>query len=268
MDLRMRKLHVTAPPSLALSFVQSGVFDQGFNLAQLCGEGGDGGFSWMLRLDTAHLQLTTGGAPPTSDPFSAGYCFTRGTVSGFPVAPVTVALTRSPSGAYESAPMAKLYVALYEHGSPNDSIVLPITSARVEGVTLSAGGNCIGAYDPDAVTAPGPAGTCLDQDPTSCERWHTAGTVAGFITLEEANAVPLADLGKTLCVVLTAGSATASGGTTCATDASGNVVAKGDFCSQTGAPGGCADSAWFAATFAASAAKIDDASTDPACNGG
>ena len=53
----------------------------------------------------------------------------------------------------------------------------------------------------------------------------------------------------------------------CATDSMGNIVAKGDFCSTTDAPGGCQDSYWLAATFAASAAKITTGSDVPTCNG-
>jgi hypothetical protein len=53
----------------------------------------------------------------------------------------------------------------------------------------------------------------------------------------------------------------------CLKDASGKVTATGDFCSTTDAPGGCADCYWLASTFAASAAKINDGTADPACNG-
>jgi hypothetical protein len=268
LDLRMRKLHVTAPPSLALQFVQAGVFDQGMNLKNACGEGGDGSFSWLLRIDTAGGRLTTGGAPPTSDPFSSGYCFTRGTLDGFAVAPASVGLTRAADGSYASDVIPVLDVALYVHGQPNDTFILPLTQARFEGVTVSAGGNCVGAYNPAGVSPPSALGTCQDQDPSSCERWQTAGSVGGIIKLKDAEAVIVQDLGKTLCVLLTSGSATTNGGKNCATDANGNVVAKGDFCSQTGVAGGCADSMWMAATFAASAATIDDVSPVPACNGG
>jgi hypothetical protein len=53
----------------------------------------------------------------------------------------------------------------------------------------------------------------------------------------------------------------------CSKDASGKITAMGDYCSQSNSAGGCADSFWLAATIAASAAKINDGSHDPACNG-
>jgi hypothetical protein len=53
----------------------------------------------------------------------------------------------------------------------------------------------------------------------------------------------------------------------CQTDASGHVEATGDFCSMTDMPGGCADSVWFSAVFAASAAKISTTPNQPDCMG-
>jgi hypothetical protein len=263
-DFRFRKLNVTAPPALALHFIQAGVIDQGINLKNFCGEGGDGSFSWLVRFDPNSKQVTTGGAPPTSDPFGTGYCFVKQTLSGLPVQPITVNMTQAADGSWSTDVIPKLYVPIYVSGMVTDVVVLPLSQAKVTGVTIT-GDNCIGSYNPTGVTAPTAGGICSDNDPSSCQRWHTAGALGGYITLNEANAVNVAVLGKSLCVLLTGGTSTT--GTVCQTDANGNVTAQGDYCSTTNSPGGCADSYWLAATFAASAAKINDGSTDPSCNG-
>jgi hypothetical protein len=77
-------------------------------------------------------------------------------------------------------------------------VVLPLSKSKVTGVTLSPDGNCIGSYNPDGVLAPSTSNTCADQDPASCQRWHTAGSLGGYITLQEADGVLVVDLGKTL----------------------------------------------------------------------
>jgi hypothetical protein len=273
-DLRLRKLNVTAPAALAQHFIQAGVIDDGVNLDNICGEQGTGSFSWLARFDTTNNKLTTGGAPPSDDPFNTGYCFVNQMIGGLPVAPVVVNMTQGSDGRWSSDVIPKLYVPIYINGDINNVVVLPLTQSKVTGVLLSAdgetaggAGNCIGQYNPSGVAAPTSAGLCADQDPSSCERWLTNGALGGFITLKEANAVNVVTLGKSLCVLLTGGTSTADGGTQCATDASGNVLAQGDFCSTTNSPGGCADSYWLAAAFAASAALINDGSTVAACNG-
>ena len=99
--------------------------------------------------------------------------------------------------------------------------------------------------------------------------WTTAASLGGYITLTEANTVPVPQLSESLCVLLTGASSVDTSNPnekTCKKDAGGNIIAKGDFCSTTQAPGGCQDSFWFAATFAASAAKIV-APNQPACQG-
>ncbi|HEY3822616.1 MAG TPA: hypothetical protein VGL81_35870 [Polyangiaceae bacterium] len=273
-DLRLRKLNVTAPSALAQHFIQAGVIDDGVNLDNTCGEPGTGSFSWLARFDTTNNKLTTGGAPPADDPFNTGYCFVNQTIGGLPVAPVVVNMTQGSDGRWSSDVIPKLYVPIYINGDPNNVVVLPLTQSKVTGVLLSAdgetaggAGNCIGQYNPNGVGAPTTGGLCADQDPSSCERWLTNGALGGYITLKEANAVNVVTLGKSLCVLLTGGTSTDTGGTLCATNPDGSITAQGDFCSTTDSPGGCADSYWLAASFAASAALINDGSSVPACNG-
>jgi hypothetical protein len=284
-NLRMRKLLVTAPPALAFrppndTFVQKTVIDNGINLDYQCGEPGTGTFNWLIQFDTTNNKVTTGCAPPTTDPFGVGYCFVNATIEGLKVGPVTVDITQNSNGSYDSAIIPKLYVPIFvAQGTTGAStapsvVVLPLTHSAVKGVTLSADHNCIGNYNANAVTPvpaspPNPA-SCVDTDDTTCVRWTTGGSLGGYITLDEANNVDVPQLSESLCVLL---AATAPVDTSnpnekrCATDSSGHVMATGDFCSQTNLPMGCADSYWLSATFAASAAKISTTSTDPACNG-
>jgi hypothetical protein len=268
-NLRIRKLNVTAPPALALGFIQAGVIDLGVNLKNFCGEPGDGSFSWLIQFDPNSGKLTTGGAPPVDDPFGVGYCFVKATLSNIQVTPVTIQMTKGSDGTWSSDVIDKLNVPIYVHGLESNVVVLPLSKSKVTGVTISTDGNCIGSYNPNGVTPPSPLGTCQDQDPSSCQRWHTAGSLGGYITLNEAEGVQVQDLGKTLCVLLTQGSDTANGGKDCATDAQGNVTAKGDFCSKTNSPAtsDCADSMWLAATIAASAAVINDGTGNADCDG-
>jgi hypothetical protein len=277
-NLRMRKLLVTAPPALAFqppshTFVQKTVIDEGINLDNQCGEPGTGTFNWLIQFDTQNMKVTTGCAPPPKDPFGAGYCFVNATIEGLQVGPVTVDIAQNMDGSYSTSKIIdKLYVPIFVASNvasmaTSSVIVLPISGASVKNVTLSSDHNCIGHYNSDAVTPSG--ATCVDTDDTTCVRWTTGGSLGGYITLDDANGVDVPQLAESLCVLL---APTATVDTSnpnekkCATDATGHVTAQGDYCSKTPGPGGCNDSYWLSATFAASAAKIV-APNDPACMG-
>jgi hypothetical protein len=267
-DFRMRKLHVVAPSALASETVQSAVVDNGINLAKQCGEGGFGAFNWLVRVDTTAMKVTTGGAPPAADPFGKGYCFVDELIDCAMVAPQTSPLTKNSDGTLDTAPIPKLNVPIYVNGDVNNVVVLPISHGQLKGVTISKDGNCIGSYNPNGATPSGMGdNTCIDNG--GCERWFTAGSLAGYITLDEADNVPVALLaGVSLCVVLTGSAMTTDGGKNCSRDMNGNILAKGDYCSTTNSAGGCGDSFWLAATFAASAVKINDGTGVFQCSGG
>jgi len=194
-------------------------------------------------------------------------------IEGLNVQPVTVSTTMNSDGSFTSDLIPKLYVPIFvpstQAGAMGKSvIVLPLTHSKVENVTLSENNNCIGNYNADAVTPLSGTNTCTD-DPSTCARWTTAGSLGGYITLDEADQVLVPQLSESLCVLLTGGAQemmNASGEQVCKRDGSGNVMPKGDYCSTTNSAGGCADSFWLAATFAASAAKIVPANQD-ACKG-
>jgi hypothetical protein len=268
-NLRMRRLDVSAPPALATAFVQKTVLNQGIDLHGQCGEGGDGTFSWLMQLDTANNKVTTGGAPPATDPFGKGYCFVNTTIGSLQVGPITVAMTKGSDGTWSSDVIPKLNVPIYPPGlSP---IVLPISGGRVKSVTLSPDNNCIGSYNPNAITSTsgGALGSCTD-DISACDRWNTAGSIGGYITLEEADKVLVPQLNESLCALLTGAADVMLGPTgekLCAR-VNGTIKDKGDYCSSPVGAGGCGDSYWLAAAFAASAAKIGDSSLDAQCAGG
>jgi hypothetical protein len=262
-DLRIRRLTVVAPSALASNFIQGVVVDQGITLnAKQCGELGDGAFNWLIRIDKTGGTLKTGGAPPTTDPFGIGYCFANATAAGscIHVTPISGPITLS-GNTFSSSPVDKLNVPIFVSGDRNSLIILPISHVAVKNVTFSGDGNCIGGFNYGAVDS-----NCKDSR-GDCDRWSTAGSLGGYITLEEADNVPIPQLGnKSLCVMLT-GSSPGPDMLHCKRDANNKIAYPGDFCSQTKMPGGCADAYWMAATFAASAVKINDASSDPLCNG-
>lgn len=265
-DLRIRRLDVSAPPALAKSFVQKTVLNQGIDLHGFCGENGDGTFSWLIQLDTANNKVTTGGAPPTMDPFGAGYCFVNKSIDGLPVGPITVPMTKGSDGTWASGVIQKLYVPIYPPMlSP---IVLPISGATVKGVTLSPDNNCIGSYNPNAITSV--TGNVCTDDITACDRWLTAGALGGYITLEESDKVYVPQLSESLCVLLTGGVSvdTSDPNEKKCGRTNGVINVKGDYCSTSNSPGGCGDSYWLAAAFAASAAKISPTPNQPDCMGG
>jgi hypothetical protein len=246
----MRKLHIAAPPALALTFVQTTLVDQNVDLNGTCCEGGDGGFNVLIQLDTVGKTFTLGGGPVSSDPTNFGYCFVNQTSEGLTIAPVSASATQAADQTWQSGIFPQVFnMPIFAHGSPTNLIILPVTATRLENVTLSHDGNCIGSYDESA----------------SCQTWVTAATLSGFITLEDADRVLIPDLnGASLCTLLTQQPT----GNTCTRDnSSGKIVAPGDFCSTTNAPATatCADSSWLSATFAASATIIGSGVGIPQC---
>ena len=84
--------------------------------------------------------------------------------------------------------------------------------------------------------------------------------MAGFITLKDADGVNVSAFQQSLCSLLTK-SKTAR----CPRDSAGKITLQGDYCSTTHSACGCRDSFWVAATFAASAVRINDGSGAPEC---
>jgi hypothetical protein len=189
------------------------------------------------------------------------------------ITPAQVSLTFDDAGAFTTSPIALLNVPVFLSpdggaGDPGNVIILPLRNAVLKQASISNDNDCIGSYNAVAVAdGGGPQGeACFVNDPSSCSKWHTAGLLGAVMTLEDADSVPLSILPVSLCVLLT-GTQPDPVTHGCMRDGNNNIIAQGDYCSTTGMPGGCADSFWLAATFAASAVTINDGSTEPTCQG-
>lgn len=260
-DFRLRRLNIVAPHSLATKFVQSTVVTTNIDLdAKQCGELGKGLFNWLLRVDRTANTLTTGGAPPPQDALGQGFCFAAfTTVDNIAIQPITTGITFTGS-TFKTNDKLKLNIPIFLSPDISSAVVLPISDIELANVTVSDDTNCIGSFNKDSLDP-----MCYD-DPSSCYKWNTAGALGGYITIKEADNVNIKDLNQSLCAFLTGLKDPATN--KCTRDASGNLPSTGDYCSTTKSPGGCKDSFWLAATFAASAAKIfDGKGSVPACSG-
>ncbi|HSO37475.1 MAG TPA: hypothetical protein VLT33_33350 [Labilithrix sp.] len=257
LDFRIRRLNIAAPDSLAALDFQAKVTIPTIDLKSAqCGEHGSDSWAWLMRLDREKKTLTTGGAPPSSDPFALGYCFFNSERQGKKIAPaagIPVRLDKDGT-VFSSGGSAKLTMPLFVGGDPNALVLLPITDFAVRNVTTSAEDNCIGSFNAKALD-----GACVE-DPAKCSKWRTAGAMAGYITLEDADGVDVSAFKQSLCSLLTK-SKTAK----CPRDAAGKISLQGDYCGATRKACDCRDSFWVAATFAASAVRIHDGSSVPEC---
>lgn len=255
-NFRIRRLKIATPETLAGELIQNTVVTLNIDLAEKsCGELGKGLFTWLLQVDRKNNTLVTGGAPPPKDAIGEGFCFARFDLGGTKVEPITSKVSFE-GDKFRSLEPQKVKIPIFLSQDVASVILLPITDVRVEGVTISDDGNCIGKFNDIALDE-----QCFDD--SLCSKWQTSGSLGGYITLEEADQVKIRDLNnKSLCSFL-AGEAE-----NCARDGAGKILFKGDYCSTDKKPGGCADSVWLAATFAASAAKIfDGQGTVPGCSG-
>jgi len=263
-SFRMRLLNITAPSSLSNQVVQGSVVTAAVDLpadAGSCGENGSGTFNWLIQVDTTTHTVKTGGAPPSSDPFGLGYCFTNATVAGTAVAPTVLGATFTGTTFSTASGTTTLNMPIFVTGG--GAVVLPLAGASFNDVTVSDSGNCIGAVNNGSIV-PSSSGVCTDSNPTgqdSCSRWHTAGTIGAHMSLAAADQIPVVTLGnESLCVLLTGQN---NGSGKCPTAA----LTAGDYCSTTKAPGGCGDSMWFSAEFAASAVNITAGAGITLCGG-
>lgn len=248
LDFRIRRLNIATPPALAGSFIQNTVVNLNIDLDEkACAELGKGLFTWLLRVDRTTNTMITGGAPPSADPIGTGFCFARFDLNGARVEPL-VAKIAFEGSTFTAQERANVKIPIFLTDQLASAILLPISQALVKDVTISEEGNCIGRFREAALDP-----SCVEAREL-CTKWQTSGALGGFITLDEADTVKIRELNnKSLCSFLSGES-----DLTCKRGADGKVLYKGDYCSETGAPGGCGDSVWLAATFAASAVKIFD----------
>lgn len=259
-DLRIRRLNLVAPPALAVGLIP-GVVTKGVDLNRpACAETGDNGFAWLIRLDKTAGTVTTGGAPPVADPVSTGYCFFKKTIGGLDIQSSQVKATVT-GNTFTTDTIPLLNVPIFVGGDVTNTVILPLRGAVLKSATLSADGNCVGTFNPKALDD-----TCSILDPDTCSKWRTDGVIAGYITLEDSDKVMIDVVSSSLCVLLTKSAKDPA--TSKCMRTNGKINGEGDYCSTTNSAGGCKDSFWLSATFAASAAKINDGSADPNCQGG
>jgi hypothetical protein len=253
LDFRIRRLKIASPAALASDFIQNNIVTLNIDLAEpSCGEPGKGLFTWLLQIDKKNSTLVTGGSPPSADAIGTGFCFARFDIGGTKIAPITSKIAFT-GDTFRTLEPQKVKIPIFT--DTGEVIILPITDVQVEAVTVSNDGNCIGSVNPVALDP-----SCADG--ADCTKWKTAGAIAGFITLDEADSVRIELIGKSLCAFFSGDPVK------CARDPQGKLVYQGDFCSQDKQPGSCADSMWLAATFAASSAKIFDGNGKvPNCSG-
>lgn len=256
LDFRMRSLKIGQPAALASAFVQSAVINKNVDLpAKECGEIGEGGLNWLLRLDIASGTLRTGGAPISDDPFGTGYCFLTRDARGVPAPVSSACVGYQEARGFTSGVMARVDIPIYLNGDPKNVLTLPLRGVSFS-AQVSADSNCIGLFNGGALN-----GQCQSEE-DACSKWPAGGAVSGYIPLEAADEVNVADLNESLCVLLTS-SVKDPATNKCKRDASGAIALKGDACSDPSA--NCQDSYLFKARFAASAVHIHAGAGVPDC---
>ena len=246
--LRMAQLTIEKPSVLANKTI-SNIIDAAVTLnLDDCKLTGDGTFSWILEFDSATGKLKTGGAKPVKDP-TQGYCFVNESLAGTQVSPIVVDAAPNESGKFDVGVGGNAVVPIFLAADASSFILLPLRNAKIINATLSADRNCIGKYNSDKLDP-----ELLCEPAGDVTRYTSGASLDGHITLEEADAVDIATLGRSLCALLTGQS-----GAKCERDGNGDIIAKGDWCSTTdaAADGACADAFKLGATFAASAVKVN-----------
>jgi hypothetical protein len=258
--LRMSELDITAPMVLAqppISPLISGAVAPN-NTA--CNESGNATFSWLLQFDTSAGTLKTGGARYVADP-TMGYAFDMEMLAGKAIAPVTLMTKPDASGNFSVTMGQTLNVPIFLDTMGKSYVVLPLQQARIVMGTLSANHNCIGTFNAKNLD---PTSSC-SPDATH-PLFLTGGKLDGYITLEDADQVPVSALSETLCVLLSPdptmygvpGTGAQMGTTVCKRDAMNKIAYQGSWCSTTNAAAtaSCGDAEQLAANFAASSVKI------------
>jgi hypothetical protein len=258
--LRMTELDISSPPALTQGVVSMVVGPAVNPNSPSCNEPGQATFNWLLQFDTTAGTLKTGGAKPVADA-TMGYAFDMETLAGKAIAPITLMTMVDATGNFSVMTGQNLNVPIFLNAMGTSSVVLPLQQARITMGTLSSDHNCIGTFNAAGLD---PNNSCTPD--ATHPLFKTAGKLDGFITLADADQVPVSAIGETLCVILSGsammygmpGTGAQAGTTVCKRDAMNNIVYKGGWCSTTNmaASATCADAEQLAAAFAASSIKI------------
>jgi hypothetical protein len=252
-NLRMGQLTITEPKLLASGLVANLVGNGVLMNLEDCNLAGGGTFSWLLQFDTATGKVKTGGAKPVVDP-TAGYCFVNETLDSFPIAPITVD-SKLMDGKF-SGGVDKILVPIYLDAQASTYVIMPLNKVVLDG-EITDNDNCIGKYNADTLRA---SANCAAEPPETLA-FTNAGTLNGYITLEDADKVIVEQLKQSLCVLLSGNASEFGDGKSpnlCKRDAMDKIVFKGGWCSTTNgaADAMCADAEKLGAKYAASAVKI------------
>ncbi len=257
--LRMADLALTAPPSLTKGLVKS-VIANGVTPAQpACNLNGGGTFSWLLAFDTGAGTVKTGGAKPAANP-AAGYTFVD---QNYPitggmlhVTPVTLTAPLNAACSTDSS-AGDVNMPVYLDFQASQVVLFPLRQARFVNLTVSGNHDCIGKYNAAGLD---PAGGCLADQQTPA--FFPDAQVVAMINLENADSIPIAALGQSLCVVLSGDAAIYGDGaqpTVHCKRVNGKILFQGDWCTATNqaASALCKDALYFAGAFAASGVIIN-----------
>ncbi|MBX3183966.1 MAG: hypothetical protein KIT72_00455 [Polyangiaceae bacterium] len=255
---RFSYLKIEKPAALANQLVQNLVVDKGITLNQrACNEEGDGTFTWLLEFDPASGRLKTGGGQPITDP-KAGSCFVTipNSNPAIAVAPTEVDVDVTESGEFE-ATIDAVVVPIFLDVEMSKTILLPLHQIAFSG-SFSDDRNCIGRYNGDQFEI---SNTCKPDTTQGQTVWTTGGSLQGYITIEEAEAVYIDDLKASLCAQIAGSTWKGQPTGRCAeTDAwQAGERPEGDWCAATNSPatGACNDAWQLKAGFAASAMKVN-----------
>ncbi len=255
----MADLTFTAPPALTKGLVKS-VLVNGVTPAQAaCNLNGGGTFSWLLDFDTVAGTVKTGGAKPAANP-ALGYSFVDQNypiISGMlHVSPVTLTAPIDAACSTNSS-AGSLNLPVYLNLQATQVILFPLQQARFVNLTVSGNHDCIGTFNAAGLD---PASGCL------ADAQHPAffpdAQVVGLINLDQADLIPIAPIGQTLCVVLSGDAAAYGDGATPISRCkrtNGKINFQGDWCTATNQPASaqCKDALYFAGNFAASGVIIN-----------
>lgn len=260
---RFTALDILGPKSLATPFMQIQVVDNGIELNQpTCTEIGDGTFTWLFEIDPAAKTLKTGGGLPMTDP-KAGSCFVSLPTAALPVGPIEVPITIDQNDTHITAKDIDVNVPVFRTATDlTNPIILPLHSVDLDATFTDDSHNCIGSHRFAELEA---GNNCRpDEKAVPPERaWNTAGTLDGYITVEEADQVTIDELGgATLCVVLAGGVGTKWNGPEKNCKSSTPWLAgerpEADWCSTTdsAATATCKDAYRLQGKFAAAGTKV------------
>lgn len=254
---RLMQLQVEEPEVLTQPFMQDSIITQKVSLNQPdCAANGTAQFTVLLEVDPAASTLTVGGGLPQAlagNPVTDGNCFLDVTdgPSGLRVKPETVAYTTS--GATLTAEYEKLILPIYLANEHGNTVLLPLNKVTMK-LTPSDGDNCVGKFLPEVLD---PRASC--SPPLGEFAWENAGELTGYITVAEADEVPVVSLNQTLCVILSGDTARWKGpDNDCKSAEDPEGLPSGNWCSTTNAPASatCKDAFLLKTRFAASGFKI------------